>query len=460
MGGPAIRRVAASALVTLGVLMALAGTIFSYVDSHYHDGEVFVANNEALADNAAIRERVFNGFIDEITTLADGDGVVNQPAATGDEPGVGSLFGDDNLDPETDERIARNESIEATVIAVMDTPLYREVFLSSLPGVNQQLVRSAELEPSALLGDSGEIRFDMRRLYPPIWQRLASDPSTSFITEKEVPPSYGIFDVASRETTTDQLWAIVRNGPGWRGLALFLAVVSFAGAVVIADRRPSTVLQFGGGLVLGALFIGVLVYVVRAVMPLLASSNAAAVSAVYAANTAPLVSGLTRLAIIGAILTAIGLVVRFFWPDDWVLDQVNDPTGVRSVKRLRGSKAAEQPAAQAPQPAYYPQAAPGAYPPGWGQPYPGQPYAQPYQVPPPGYGYPAAPYAQPQAAQQPAAPGYNPGRPTVPVMPVDVSGDSDSRPADAAGAVPRVDTSAPATPPEAPDDDGWSAQDW
>jgi len=441
--------------------MALAGTVFSYVDSHFHDEDTFVANTEALADNAAVRERVFNGFLDEITQLADGDVVDDSALLSDDEPGAGSLFGDDPLDPETDERIARNQSIEATIIAVMDTPLYREVFLSSLPGLNQQLIRSAELESTALLGDKGEISFDMRRLYPPIWQRLASDPSTAFITEKEVPPTYGVFPVADRDTTTDQMWAIVRNGSGWRGLAMFLAVASFIGAVVIADRRPSTILQFGGGLVLGAVFLGVLVYIVRAVMPLLVGSNAAAVSAVYASMIAPLISGLTRLAIIGAILTAIGLALRFFWPDDWVLDQVNDAGSVRSVKRLRGSKAPQQPAAQQQpqQPVYYPQQ-PGAYPPGWGQPYPGQPYGQPYQTPPPGYGYPAAPYAQPQAQQQQSAPAYNPGRPTVPVMPVDVSGDSDERPADAAGVVPRVDTAGPAKQPEAPTDDAWSEQDW
>lgn len=444
----------------------MAGTVFSYVDSHFHDEETFIANNETLADNAAVRERVFDGFLAEITQLADGDGAADAgvTSAFDDEPDVGSLFGDDDLDPETDERIARNQSIEATIIAVMDTPLYRDVFLSSLPGVNQQLIRAAELEPSALLGDKGEVRFDMRRLYPPIWQRLASDPSTSFITEKEVPPTYGVFAVADRETTTDQVWSVVRNGSGWRGLTLFLAVASFIGAVVIADRRPSTVLQFGGGMFLGAVFLGVLVYIVRAVMPLLVGSSAAAVSAVYAANTAPLVGGLIRLAVIGAILTAVGFLVRFFWPDDWVLDQVNDAGSVRSVKRLRGSKAVQQPAAQqaqqAQQPVYYPQPGPGAYPPGWGQPYPGQPYGQPYQVPPPGYGYPAGPYAQPQPAQQPTAPGYSPGRPTVPVMPVDVSADSDERPADAAGVVPRVDTAAPPAAAEKPDDDGWAEQDW
>lgn len=444
----------------------MAGTVFSYVDSHFHDENAFVANTETLADNAAVRERVFDGFLEEITRLADGDSVgdVGSSSVFDDEPDVGSLFGDDGLDPETDERIARNQSIEATIIAVMDTPLYREVFVSSLPGVSQQLIRSAELEPSALLGDKGEVRIDMRRMYPPIWQRLASDPSTSFITEKEVPPTYGVFAVADRETTTDRVWSILRNSSGWRGLTLFVAVASFVGAVAIADRRPSTVLQFGGGIFLGALFLGVLVYIVRAVMPLLVGSNAATVSAVYAANTAPLISGLIRLAVIGAILTALGLLVRFFWPDDWVLDQVNDAGSVRSVKRLRGSKAVQQPAAQQPQqPVYYPQPTHGAYPPGWGQPYPGQPYGQPYQAPPPGYGYPTGPYAQPQAAQQPAAPGYTPGRPTVPVMPVDVSGDSDERPADAAGVVPRVDTAAPPAPagaPETPAEDGWSEQDW
>jgi len=86
---------------------------------------------------------------------------------------------------------------------------------------------------------------------------------------------------------------------------------------------------------------------------------------------------------------------------------------------------------------------PGYPPQPWGQPYPG-----PYGAYPPAY--PAGPYAQPQPAQQAPQHYTNPGRPTVPVMPVQVDDDlvppaapphdrqPRDLPADAAQAVPKV----------------------
>lgn len=443
--GRAIRRVAASVLVTVGVLLALIAGLSRYIDGHFHDPEVFVENTESLADDADVRERIFQGLRDEIITLADGD-VVEEEASESD--GLEELFGstdDGEPDPITDARIERDLAIEAILLNALDSDLYRESFVASLSNVQTQVIRSAELEDSARLRDNGPVTFDMRRLYPPIYAALASDARTAEITQTEVPASYGIFSVADRETTTDFAWSMVRNGPRWRTLSLLGAVAALFAAVALADRRPSTIMQFGGGMLgLGAL-VFVFAWVVRALIPLLVESGSSAgpVSAVYAANVAPLTRSMMFLGATGLGLLVIGWIARMIWPDDWVLDHVTDSSGTRSVKRRQNAPApVQQQAAAAPVPGYgYPPQGYGYPPAGWGQPYP-------QQWPPPGYGYPPGPYAQPAAAPQATAPQPTApaGRPTVPVVPVDVGSApqvvDDARPSDAAQAVPRVVASA------------------
>ena len=73
MGSSPIRRVAASGLVAIGVLAALFAGVFRYVDDHFHNPENFLANTETLADNADVRERLFNEFRTEIIALAEGE---------------------------------------------------------------------------------------------------------------------------------------------------------------------------------------------------------------------------------------------------------------------------------------------------------------------------------------------------------------------------------------------------
>jgi len=200
------------------------------------------------------------------------------------------------------------------------------------------------------------------------------------------------------------------------------AIVSLAGAVAIADRRPSTAIQFGGGVVGVSVVLIVVIYLIRFVVPLLAGGGSSAnpVVAVYAANLAPLVSIMIRLVILGTVLAGIGGIAKLIWPDDWVYSSVSDERGIRSIRRRRGAVEAEQPAPQqqpqlaAMAPGYaagYPQPYPG-YPQQWGQhqPYPGQ-----YPAP-----YPAGPDAQP-AQPLPQSQHYRgPGKPTVPVMPVQI----------------------------------------
>jgi hypothetical protein len=168
------------------------------------------------------------------------------------------------------------------------------------------------------------------------------------------------------------------------------------------------------------------------------------------------VSTMIRFIVLGGVVAAVGGITKLIWPDDWVYSSVSDERGIRSIRRRRGAPEAEPPVQQQPQqlqpaaiaPGYggYPQPYPGYPPQQWGQPYPGQ-YPPGYAAP-----YPAGPYAQPA---QPLPQHYtSPGKPTVPVMPVQVEQGAagelippaapplDARPgdlpADAAGVVPRV----------------------
>lgn len=437
--------------MAIGVLAALFAGVFRYVDDHFHTPENFVANTETLADNADVRERLFDGFRTEIIALAEGEDLTAPDPA--DEDGADDEVVDE-ASPVTDAQIERDQAIEEILLDAFDSDVYRQMFTEQLGSVQAQVIRAAELPDAALLRDTGQVYFDARRLYPSIYEALAGDPRTAEITQNAVPDSYGIYPVADRETTVNAAWWFVENGPSWRGLTFALAVLSLVGAVAVAERRPSRVIQFGMGMIGLALVVVVVVYIVRALVPLLTSSGSSAgpVVATYAANLGPLVSVMFRVMVIGAVLAVVGGIAKLIWPDDWVYGHVTDERGSHSVRRRRGTPEPQQPT---PQPQQVPVAAavPVGYPPygypaapGWGQPYPGQPYApNPYQQ------YPVGPFAQPGMA----APQYA-GQPTVPVtqLPPElvptgetpqieaVASAESTRPADAAQAVPRVVASA------------------
>lgn len=444
------------------MLLALFAGVFRYADQHFYDAEMFLENTTELAANADIRERLFEGFRSEIIFLADGDAPAEEPDVLeglidDDDPALDDEDEDteDVPDPVTQERIARDQGIEEVLLDVFDSEEFTTTFTGALAGTQQELVASAELGSAELLRNKGEIFFDMRALYRPIYEGLRADERTTEITQTEVPPGYGVFKVADRETTVNFLWTLLQKSPDWRGLTMAGAILSLIGAVAIADRRPSTAIQFGGGMVGVGVVLLVIIYLIRFLVPLLAGggSEANPVVAVYAANTSPLVSTMIRLVIIGVVIAAVGGIARLIWPDDWVYGSVSDERGVRSIRRRRGEP--EAPQAQA-QPQHQ---QPAALAPGYGYaqpPYPG--YGQGWGGHPgqygPGYGapYPAGPYAQPA---QPLPQHYqSPGKPTVPVMPVKVDDDDaqelvppaappiDAKPgdlpADAAQAVPRV----------------------
>lgn len=449
-GSGPIRRVAASGLVALGVLCALLAGVFRYVDDHFHTAETWFEDNQSLADNAEVRERLFGGFRSELIALADGQ----DPSATaeGDAAELGEVTEAveeppvaDPTVPVTDERIERDQGIEEVLLDVFDSELYDEVFEAQLRSIQVQVIRAAELPDEALLRDKGDVVFDARGLYPTIYQRLAADSRTAEITQNAVPDSYGLYKIADRDTTISAVWWFVENGPSWRGLTFALAIMSLIGAVAVAERRPSRAIQFGAGMVGLALVVIVVVYIVRATIPVLAegSGSDGAVVAVYAANLAPLVGTMVRLLVYGAIVAAAGGIARLIWPDDWVYGHVTDDRGVRSIRRRRGTPESEQPQ-QTQVAAAVPVAYPGyaqPYPtyPAWGAPYPAQPYAPgPYQP------YPAGPYAQPAPVAYPTT--ARPGLPVGPEVIPTGENPSVSHPtvvgngvrADAAQSVPRV----------------------
>lgn len=440
-------------MVTIGVLLALFAGVSRYVDQHFFNQDTFVENTTTLATNATIRERLFDGFREGVIAMADGETEVDSDALLGSED-------DDEdegvvLDPVTAERNARDEAIEQILLDVFDSQLYSRTFDTALAKTQTQLVASAELEPEERLRNKGEVFFDMSALNNTIYNALASDERTALITQNEVPADLGVFKLADRETTIDLVWTFLSNGSNWRGLTLLGAIMAFVGAVVLSDRRPTTVIQFGGGLVGVGVVAIVVIYLIRFMVPLLAGGGSAssAVAATYAANLWPLVRVMIRLAILGLVMAAAGGIARMVWPDDWVYSSVSDDRGVRSIQRRRGTPdptPQQQPQVQVPAAASvpvgygYPQQPYGAYPQQWGQPYPGQV--------PPGYPmpYPNGPYAQPMQ------PGQVQGQPTVPVMPVYVEQNAQGQlvpppapdldpadlPDDAAQAVPKVVTSA------------------
>lgn len=402
----------------------LAG-LFRYIDQHFHTPDNFVANSRVLVDDDKVRKRIFDGFTDEIDLIVEGATAIAAPPAEGaDSTSPRSSRLDDKPDPVTEADVARSRGVEEAVIAVLDSNYYETVFVEELTSIQTQLVRSAQLEAVELLSDRGVVNLDLRRLYIPLYERLAADERTKEITQNEVPAHFGVFEVADRTTAVDMAWKAILIAPRWRALSLVLAIACAVGGVFLAERRPTAVVQWGTGVLGLTLIIAIVAFLIRMTVPIMTSTNAAAVTSVYAVTVAPLVSLMLRLALIGAITAAIGAIARLIWPDDWVYSPVAD-RGSRSWFRRRKGATPEDtstgPAAiGAPgQPGVggYGQAGPGAigYPGHHGQPgqrgqhgqagvYPGQyPYQQPgWGAYPQSGPYPAQPYGQPATAQHSA----------------------------------------------------------
>lgn len=485
--------------MAVGVLCALLATLFGYVDRHFHGQEQFVADNADLVSNPAIQERLFDGLREEILVLAGG--FQGQEAEGQSDPDESDATVNEaaevSTEPITEEQIAQAQAVEEILLDVFDAEL-EPLFEAGLPAVHRQLIHAIDIEDGELLRDKGQIVLDARQLYNPIYDRLRSDERTAEITQNEVPPHFGIFPIADRTTTVDGVWRVLDDGPGWRGITYALAVLSFIAMLAIAERRPSRAIQFGAG-IFGLALVGIIIiYLIRAIVPLLAGDNPAGpVAAIYSSNLAPLTSSLVRLLILGAVISVLGWVAQLIWPDDWMYSQVSDDRGVRSIRR-RANQPAPEPT---PEPIAQPYPVPpyqGYPPPGWGQPYPGAGQPAPgYPYPPQPYGYPPAGYPTGPFAQPNAQSATTPGQPTIPVEPVvpqppaprrDSTGYGSASgngvadlPPDAARAVPRVvatsDGSAPAqpttdssasTPPSRTEPgsntdltDGWDAEsDW
>jgi len=459
----AIRRILASGLVAIGVLFALFAGVFRYVDQHFYDSDTFLADNAELVENADIRQFLFDNFRSEIISLAEGEVEEDLSSELDELLSAGDDTEADGPDPVTQAKIDRDIAIEEILLAVFDSAAYDELFQRELSRTQLEIVRAAELESGDLLRDSGDIFFNMRELYTTINPLLGQNPATAEITTLVVPDDHGIIKIGDRSTTIDAVWTVMKKAPDWRGLFTAGAVLSLIGALLVAERRPSMAIQFGGGLVGVAVVTIVIIFLIRFMVPLLTSggSSSKAAVATYAANLAPLIGIMTRLAIFGVVLAALGGIARMIWPDDWVYSSVSDERGVRSIMRRRGAPEAETPQPQQQQ-APVAAAVPVGYP-GYPQPYPGYPqqWGQPYSGQlPPGYPapYPAGPYAQPAQAQPPSQHYASPGKPTVPVMPVSIEAgelvppaapplDNKPRnlPDDAAQAVPRVVATADTT---------------
>ena len=191
----AIRRIVASGLVAIGVLLTLFAGVFRYVDQHFHTPETFLENTSGLASNADLRERLAEGFRDEIIAIADGDAEEADPEPALDRDEL-LTDEDDVADPITEAVNDRNEAIDIIVLNVLESDANERAFASALTRTQQELIGASELEPQELLREDGEVFFNLQPLYEPIWAELAADERTAEITQVAPPPGSGVFKVA------------------------------------------------------------------------------------------------------------------------------------------------------------------------------------------------------------------------------------------------------------------------
>lgn len=339
-----IRRLLASGLVAIAVIAGLAAGVYRYLDSHFQDSATFVERNSALAEDLDLREDLYQKVRSQVLDLADG--FVTDPATANFGDGAEASTGADlselrNNTPVTEETVNRDQAVEAIVVKSLESDFFRQEFSRQLTNLHAQMIAASEIQGYERLSNTGEMVFDLSAIYGPIRTELAANPLTAEIAETEIPAHFGKFKVGDRETTVDRLWTSIANAPRMRKLTLFVTVVALVGAVALAERRPTALMNFGTGLASGAVLIAIAVYLVRGLMPLLVGNNdSAPVTSVFRVNSDPLVSLMLRMIVLGVVISVLAWIARFIWPDEWVIDHVADHRGVQSVKRRlkRGSK--------------------------------------------------------------------------------------------------------------------------
>lgn len=324
----------ASLLIIIGVLLAGLATITSYANTLFYDKDVFIETVDGLIDEETLRERLIRGFSDELLSATGGG-----PLGTASELGL-ALEDGEELDDDSFAALVRREQesvIRNVVDEVVTSQSFGDVYVGALSGVHDDLLAAIDEddENQFITTEVGEVYLDMSPLYPRIQDRLADTPVTRTLAEATLGDRAGQFKVLDRTFSIELMWDWLRRAATITPLLIFMAAASFIAAILVSDRRPWAIITAGFGVTSVSVLVIVLIYVLRAITPLMVEDreSSSLVGSVYATVVAPLVRLEVIVLVAGIAAGVVGLIARWVWPDEWIYEHHDDGTGPIAVTR-------------------------------------------------------------------------------------------------------------------------------
>jgi len=328
-------------LLVASVLLAALAALSFFARDTLIDRDGFVDTFDSVGVEEALVERVAESFNEELNALGGVDPETIDPEVLDAE-----LLGIDILDDEGDfldnetiaEAIADRQRsvIRDAVDRAVNDPDFPDEFTRSLDSAHTDLTAAIELDLGLreATETDGEVYLSLVDTYGDVIAQLEQDPITAGLAAASDARS-GRLKVADRTTTFDRLWSFLERAESMASTYALGAIVCFGLAVVLAERRPFTIIAAGVGLVGSAVVLVVIGWVILGVLPLLTESrvSAALVGSVYRNALGPLTELMITLGAVGVGLSVVGWLTRWVWPDDWVYSHYDDGTGGRALAR-------------------------------------------------------------------------------------------------------------------------------
>lgn len=336
-----LRRFSSGLLLVASVLLAAAAALSFFVADTLIDRDGFVETFDSVGVEDSLVERVAESFNEELIALGGVSPDDIDPAIL-DAELLGIEIVDDEGEFLDNEAIAesienRQRSIirDAVDIAVND-PGFPDEFTRSLDSAHADLAAAIEqdLGTREPVETDGEVHLSLVDTYGAVIAQLEQEPITAGLAAASDVRN-GRLKVADRTTTFTRVWSFLERAEPMRSTYAIGAIICFGLAVVLAERRPFTIIAAGVGLVGSAVVLVVIGWVIFGVLPLLTESrvSAALVGSVYRHGLTPLTQLMITLGAVGVGLSVIGWLTRWVWPDDWVYSHYDDGTGGRALAR-------------------------------------------------------------------------------------------------------------------------------
>ncbi|MDH3755118.1 MAG: hypothetical protein OEU32_14705 [Acidimicrobiia bacterium] len=338
-------------MATIGVLLTIVAgpgwfvndtlydtdTVVERVDTILGDERVQIAIGDKVTDEIFLladldREEARTALDDAADTLGvDGESIDGEAAAdvageadgtAADVAGEADGTADGETSPETTGLSidvvlveALEEQTTELAVAVLASGQLNSALLASVRASHEEFLTVVDGdEDAAVAFDDGLVTIDLEPVVVATLDELSASPLLSFLDTVEVPPDSAVFVVAHDGQGGSVWWTMAREFPDYAGLAMFLAIVLILGAVAISTDRDRIMLGAGVGVAVVALLIAGLTWGLGALVPTVFIRDEitrGAFNATYDSLANPLVGLQLRIAILGAVVAAVGGLLGF-----------------------------------------------------------------------------------------------------------------------------------------------------